>query len=263
MGVVFKARQVNLNRLVALKLINSGALASEDSIKRFKAEAEAAAALNHPNIVPIHEIGEVQGQHYFSMSLIAGPNLGDYLASKPLSLQKAAELLVLLARAVHDAHQHGVLHRDIKPTNILMNTQGTPFLTDFGLAKFAQKDSTLTHTHTIMGTPSYMAPEQARGDTKNVTTAADVYGLGAVLYTCLTGHAPFAGETTFEKIRQVLEQDARRPSAWNPEVDRDLETICLKCLAKDVSKRYSSAEAVALDLEHWLNSEPIEARPQK
>ncbi len=261
MGVVFKARQINLNRIVAIKLVHAGALASQDLIKRFKAEAEAAAALNHPNIVPIFEIGEVQGQHYFSMGLVNGPNLDTSLKSNRLPPRKAAELLVLLARAVNHAHQHGVLHRDIKPSNILIDQDGTPYLTDFGLAKFAQKDSTLTHTNAIMGTPSYMAPEQARGETKNVTTAADVYGLGAVLYTCLSGQPPFAGGTTFETIRQVLENEPRRPSSLNSVVDRDLDIVCLKCLAKDPSKRYASAEAVAADLARWLGSEPIEARP--
>lgn len=261
MGVVFKARQVNLNRVVALKLINSGALAGEELIKRFKAEAEAAATLNHPNIVPIHEIGAVRGQHYFSMGLVQGPNLDEYRASKPLPPRQAAQIALVLARTVHHAHQHGILHRDIKPSNVLIDRQGVPYLTDFGLAKIAQKDSTLTYTNAILGTPSYMAPEQARGQTKDVTTAADVYGLGAVLYACLTGHPPFAGGTTFETIRQVLEQEARPPSEWNRAVDRDLETICLKALAKEAPRRYASAAALAQDLEHWLNLEPIEARP--
>jgi eukaryotic-like serine/threonine-protein kinase len=290
MGIVFKARQVNLNRVVALKLINSGALASADIIKRFKAEAEAAAGLNHPNIVPIHEIGEVQGQHYFSMALVDGPNLdqslsncrrrrGEALENKiPASAgdsrnrsetspdvvsynpREAAQLLLTLARAVHYAHQHGVLHRDIKPSNVLIDKSGTPYLTDFGLAKFAQKDSTLTHTNAILGTPSYMAPEQARGETKNVTTAADVYGLGAVLYTCLTGAPPFAGGTSYETIRQVLEQEPRYPSTLNDAIDLDIETICLKSLEKNPASRYASAEALADDLDRWLRHEPILAR---
>jgi WD40 repeat protein len=261
MGIVFKALQMNLNRLVALKLIHAGALASADMIKRFKGEAEAAAALNHPNIVPIFEIGEVQGQHYFSMGLVDGSNLDQYMASKPLPARQGAQLVLDLARAVHHAHQHGVLHRDIKPSNILIDRRGTAYLTDFGLAKFAAKDSTLTHTNAILGTPSYMAPEQARGDARTVTTVADVYGLGAVLYTALSGHPPFAGGTTFDTIRQVMEEDPRPPSAWNPAVEGDLETICLKCLAKEGAQRYTSAEALAVDLTHWLNSEPIEARP--
>jgi serine/threonine-protein kinase len=222
MGVVFKARQVNLNRLVALKLINSGALAREDIIKRFKAEAEAAAALSHPNIVPIYEIGEVQGQQYFSMELIGGPNLHAYLASKPLPTKKAAELVMTLAQAVHHAHQHGILHRDIKPSNVLLDHTGIPHLTDFGLAKLIEKDSTLTLTNAALGTPAYMAPEQARGDTKRVTTAADVYGLGAVLYETLTGSPPFGGGTSLETIRQVLDQEPRRAFLVEPRGRRRL-----------------------------------------
>ncbi len=287
MGIVFKAKQLNLNRFVALKLVHAGALASEDLVKRFKAEAEAAAALSHPNIVPIYEIGEVHGQHYFSMSLIEGVNLDKHLSGRgqpPESLaggredeaanekkeaglfnygepKRAAWLGLILARAVAHAHQHGVLHRDIKPSNILIDQNGTPYLTDFGLAKFAERDSTLTQTNVILGTPSYMAPEQARGETRHVTTAADIYGLGAVLYACLTGHPPFAGGTTFETIRQVLEEEPRPPSEWNSAVDPDLQIICLKCLSKDPARRYRSAEHLAGDLEHWLNGEPIEARP--
>ena len=233
MGIVFKARQISLNRLVALKLISAGALATPELVKRFKAEAEAAASLTHPNIVPIYEIGEHQGQHYFSMGLIEGLNLRQALSQtrnpkseirnepEPVHLSgyetcHAARLVSTIARAVHYAHQRGVLHRDIKPSNILLDAHGEPHLTDFGLAKLIEKESTLTHTHAVLGTPAYMSPEQARGDTKNVTTAADVYGLGAVLYESLTGSPPFAGGTSMETIRQVLEQEPRRPSVLNP-----------------------------------------------
>jgi len=214
MGIVFKARQVSLNRLVALKLISAGTLATEDLVKRFKAEAEAAASLAHPNIVPIFEIGEHEGQHYFSMGLIEGPTLREALSSRSSrreeahfqvrsqsepphvgcnSPTEASRLLSTIARAVHYAHQRGVLHRDLKPSNILLDANGEPHLTDFGLAKLIAKESTLTHTNAVMGTPAYMSPEQARGDTKDVTTAADVYGLGAVLYETLTGSPPFGG----------------------------------------------------------------------
>ncbi|MCI0746488.1 MAG: protein kinase [Verrucomicrobia subdivision 3 bacterium] len=261
MGTVFKARQVTLNRLVALKLINAGVLASHDAVKRFKAEAEAAAGLDHPNIVPIHEIGEHGGQHFFSMAFIEGPTLGQALGRKPMPTRRAVQILATVARAVHFAHQRGVLHRDLKPTNILLDVQGEPHLTDFGLAKFIQKDSTLTHTNAVLGTPAYMSPEQARGEAKAVTTAVDVYGLGAVLYETLTGAPPFAGGTSLETIRQVSEQEPRRPSVFNPEVDRDLETICLKCLEKEPARRYESALGVAEDLERWLRREPIQARP--
>jgi len=261
MGTVYKARQVTLNRLVALKLISAGVLASQDMVKRFKAEAEAAAGLNHPNIAPIHEIGEHHGQHYFSMALIDGPTLGRALGRKPMPTRRAAQMLAAVARAVHFAHQRGVLHRDLKPNNILLDAQGVPHLTDFGLAKFIQKDSTLTQTNMVMGTPAYMSPEQARGETKDVTTAADVYGLGAVLYETLTGSQPFGGGTSMETIRQVLEKEPRRPSVLNPAVDRDLETICMKCLSKDPQWRYGSAEMLACELERWCEDEPILARP--
>jgi eukaryotic-like serine/threonine-protein kinase len=263
MGVVIKARQVSLNRIVAVKLISAGALVTDELVKRFKAEAEASASLAHPNIVPIFEIGEHQGQHYFSMGLIEGSNLREEISNLgfPISNpRKAAQLVATVARAVHYAHQRGVLHRDLKPSNILLDQNGDPHLTDFGLAKLIQKESTLTHTNAILGTPAYMSPEQARGDAKEVTTAADVYGLGAVLYETLTSSPPFGGGTSMETIRQVLDQEPRRPSLWNPAVDRDLETVCLKCLEKEPPRRYASADALADDLERWLRHEPILAR---
>jgi WD40 repeat protein len=261
MGTVFKARQVTLNRVVALKLISAGVLASQDLVKRFKAEAEVAAGLSHANIVPIHEIGEYDGRHYFSMTLIDGPTLAQALGRKPMAARRAAELIVTLAHAVHYAHQRGVLHRDIKPSNVLLDSQGQPHLTDFGLAKLIQNESMLTHTNVVIGTPAYMSPEQARGEAREVTTATDIYGLGAILYESLTGTPPFGRGTSFETIRQVLDEEPRRPSVFNGEVDRDLETICLKCLEKEPNRRYATALGFAEDLDRWMRYEPTLARP--
>jgi WD40 repeat protein/serine/threonine protein kinase len=261
MGTVFRARQMSLNRLVAIKLISVGAMASSDMVKRFKIEAETAAGLSHPNIVPIHEIGEQSGQHFFSMKLIEGPTLKQALGRKPMDVRQAAQLLAAVSRAVHFAHQRGVLHRDLKPSNMLLDDTGAPHLTDFGLAKLIEQDSVLTRTNEVMGTPAYMSPEQARGDTKAVTTAADVYGLGAVLYETLTGKPPFAGGTSVETIRQVLDEEPVPPSLFNRGVNRDLETICLKCLEKAPSRRYGSAQEVADELDRFLADAPIQARP--
>ncbi|MCI0746402.1 MAG: protein kinase [Verrucomicrobia subdivision 3 bacterium] len=266
MGVVYRAQQLKLNRLVALKVISVGALASSEQVKRFKAEAEAAASLDHPNIVPIFEVGECDSyggspQHYFSMKLIEGPTLADRLSGRPMPAREAAKLLSTLARAVHYAHERGILHRDIKPNNILLDAQGVPHLTDFGLAKLIEKESQLTRTLALLGTPSYMSPEQASGQARDITTAADIYGLGTLLYEMTTGQPPFAGGTTMETVRQVLEREPRRPSLINRSVDRDLETITLKCLEKEPQRRYASAHALADDLERWLRHETIAARP--
>ncbi len=258
MGIVYRARQVSLNRLVALKFIVAGEFASTDFIQRFRAEAEAAASLDHPHIVPIYEIGEHEGQHYFSMKLIDG---GPLEAKLPLPIRDAAALLAKLARAIHHAHQHGILHRDLKPANILMDAQGEPHLTDFGLARLLEFESQLTRTRAVLGTPAYVAPEQAAGGRGPLTTAVDIYGLGALFYHALTGQPPFAGGTTLETIRQVLGQEPRRPSFWKEQVDRDLETICLKCLEKQPQQRYASADALAQDLDRWQRGEPIMARP--
>ena len=208
-------------------------------------------------------MGEGEGQPFFSMKFLEGGSLARPTVPLPLKdpERNAAALLAKLARAVHYAHQRGILHRDIKPGNILLDSQNEPLLTDFGLAKLVERDSTLTRTTAMLGTPSYMSPEQARGEARQVTTAVDVYGLGAILYELLTGQPPFAGGTTMETVRQVLDKEVRRPSALQPGLDRDLETICLKCLSKEPARRYGSAEALALDLERWLRHEPILARP--
>jgi TolB-like protein/predicted Ser/Thr protein kinase/Flp pilus assembly protein TadD len=259
-GVVYRARQKSLNRTVALKVIGLGHWATEAHLKRFRREAEAAASLEHPGIVPIHEVGERDGSCYFSMKFIEGGQLDKIVGSELMPARKAAELMAKLARTLDYAHQHGVLHRDVKPGNILLDAKGEPHLTDFGLARLVETESTVTRTLEVLGTPSYMAPEQAVGNNTQLTGATDVYGLGAVLYQLLTGHPPFAGGTTYETIKLLLDAEPRKPRLWNPKIDRDLSTICLKCLEKDPRRRYSSALALADDLERWLKHEPIHAR---
>jgi tRNA A-37 threonylcarbamoyl transferase component Bud32 len=259
MGVVYKARQESLNRTVALKMILAGQLASPADVHRFHAEAEAAAGLSHPNIVPIYEIGEYQGQHYFSMELIDGTNLAHRAADLRKNLKSAVRLVAKVARAVHHAHQHGILHRDLKPGNILVDAAGEPHVADFGLAKRVDGAGPQTRTGAIVGTAGYMAPEQARAE-KMLTVAADVYGLGAILYELLTGRPPFRAATEVETIVQVLDRDPPRPRTLNPQIDRDLEAICLKCLEKNPQDRYATAEALAQDLERWLAGQTIRAR---
>ena len=258
-GVVYRARQKSLNRTVALKVIGLGHLAAEAQLKRFRLEAEAAARLDHPRIVPIHEVGERDGYYYFSMNFVEGGQLDEVVEHEPLSIRRAVELIAMLARAVHYAHEHGILHRDIKPGNILLDQKGEPHLTDFGLARLVETESTVTRTKEVFGTPSYMAPEQVTRD-RTLTSATDVYALGAVLYQLLTGHPPFEGGTTYETMRLLLETEPRPPRLLNPKIDRDLSTICLKCLEKDPRRRYPSALALAKDLEHWLKHEPILAK---
>lgn len=259
-GVVFRARQKSLNRTVALKVIGLGPWATAAHLKRFRREAEAAASLEHPRIVPIYEIGERDGSCYFSMKCIDGGPLDEFVRREPMPIRAAVELIIKLARTVQFAHERGILHRDIKPGNILVDAHGEPHLTDFGLARLIETESTVTRTRDVLGTPSYIAPEQAVGNSVQVTSATDVYGLGAVFYQLLTGHPPFAGGTTYQTIRLVLEAEPRRPKLWNSKVDRDLETICLKCLEKDHRHRYLSALKLAEDLERWLRHEPIRAR---
>jgi len=261
-GLVYRARQKSLNRLVALKVIGLGRWATKAHIKRFRLEAEAAASLDHPYIVPIHEIGESDGSCYFSMQLIEGRRLDEAIRHEPMSTRCAAELIIKLAHTVHYAHNRGILHRDIKPGNILIDADGEPHLTDFGLARLVERESTITGAMVeALGTPSYMAPEQATGDAAQFTSATDVYGLGSVLYHLLTGQPPFVSATIYETVRLALETEPRRPRLLNPKVDRDLSTICLKSIEKVPQRRYASALDLAEDLERWLRHEPIHARP--
>jgi eukaryotic-like serine/threonine-protein kinase len=257
-AVVYRAKQKSLNRTVALKVIGVGH--TEAHLKRFRFEAEAAAGLNHPYIVPIHEIRERDGYCYFSMNLVEGGQLDEAVRRQKMSIRRAVELIAKLARTVHFAHEHGILHRDIKPGNVLLDKDGAAHLTDFGLARLVEMESTVPGATDVLGTPSYMSPEQARGNNEELTSAVDVYGLGAVFYQLLTGRPPFVGRSPYETVRLVLETEPQPPRLLNPKIDRDLSTICLKCLEKDPPRRYHSALALAEDLERWLRHEPIRAR---
>jgi hypothetical protein len=261
MGVVYRARQAGLNRVVALKMILAGGHAGAEARDRFRAEAEAVAQLQHSGIVQIHEVGEHEGVPFFSLEFCPGGSLEKKLGGNPLPAREAAELVETLARAVHAAHEHQVVHRDLKPANVLLSAEGAPKITDFGLAKRLDVDSARTRSGAIVGTPSYMAPEQAGGKGKEVGPLADVYALGAILYECLTGRPPFKAATPLDTLLQVVADEPVPPSRLNPRIPTDLETICLKCLQKEPGKRYPSALDLADDLRRFQGGEPIRARP--
>jgi serine/threonine protein kinase len=280
-GVVYLARQVGVRRLVALKVIGSGRFAGPDERARFRREAEAAGRLRHPHIVAVHDVGEQDGCPYLALEYVPGGTLARHLADAPLPARAAAELVETLARAVDHAHQHGVVHRDLKPANILLTGGGVagwrggekaedvtppphhlvPKVADFGLAWVSGDVSAPTRTGAVMGTPSYMAPEQAAGDPRRVGPAADGYALGAVLYECLTGRPPFRAATAAETLLQVRDADPVPPSRLQPGVPRDLETVCLKCLGKDPDRRYATAGELADDLRRFRDGRPVRARP--
>src|SRR5262245_44315936 len=261
MGVVYKARQCSLNRVVALKMLRTGEFASGAEIQRFRAEAEAAAKLDHPNIVPIYEVGEVAGLQFISMAFVEGKTLVQCTAAGPLPPREAAATIRQVAGAVAYAHGQGVIHRDLKPGNIILDAAGQPRVTDFGLAKRTDADSSLTQAGQVMGTPSYMPPEQAEGKNDQVGPLADVYSLGATLYYLLTGRAPFQAASVPETLKQVVEREPAAPRLLDAAVGRDLDTICLTCLEKRPEKRYASATALAEDLQRYLEKRPIHARP--
>jgi WD40 repeat protein/serine/threonine protein kinase len=261
MGVVYRACDPSLNRVVALKVLLAGQFAGEQELKRFRVEAEAAARLNHPNIVPIYEFGELEGRPFLSMRFVEGANLVNHLHGVPMGAVQIAKLMSTLARAIHYAHQRSVLHRDLKPANVLVDAAGQPHLTDFGLAKCLDSNHGLTTSGILLGSPNYMSPEQAAGNFERLTTAADVYSLGAIMYELLSGRAPFRAETPLATMRKVMEEAPIAPHQLYKFADRDLETICLKCMEKEPERRYGSAEALADDLDRWLGHEPIHARP--
>ncbi|HZO83818.1 MAG TPA: serine/threonine-protein kinase, partial [Verrucomicrobiae bacterium] len=261
MGVVYRGRQLSLDRVVAVKMILAGPFASREFIQRFRAEAQAAASLQHPHIVAIHEVGEYEGQHFFTMDYIEGQSLAECVRERPLPARQAARYLKAIAEAVHHAHEHGILHRDLKPSNVLIDAFDQPRITDFGLAKRLNDESDLTISGKALGSPAYMPPEQALGERKRIGPQSDVYAVGALLYHLLTGRAPFVAETMEATLMQVVHNEPASPRALNPNVPRDLDTICLKCLDKERSRRYVTARELAEDLERFLSGEPIEGRP--
>lgn len=261
MGVVYRALQISLNRVVALKRIRAEVLARDQDRQRFRTEAEAAAQLRHPNIVAIHDVGEHAGHPFYTMEFVQGTDLAHHVHDGPMPPERAARYLVAIAQAIHHAHQHGILHRDLKPSNLIIDAEDQPRVLDFGLAKIISQDSQLTRSHAVLGSPSYMSPEQAAGSTNQTDPRSDVYSLGAVLYELITGRAPFRAASPLETLRLVQETDPVPPRSLVPLIPSDLETICLKCLAKAPDRRYASADALALDLQRFLRRQPILARP--
>jgi tetratricopeptide (TPR) repeat protein len=261
MGVVYQARQKSLDRTVALKMIPLSDRARPEEIARFRSDAEAAAHLQHPDFMQIYQVGEQDGRPYFVLEFAGGGSLAQHIAATPQPVRQAAELVERLARAMHYAHERGIVHRDLKPANILLTSDGMPRITDFGLAKRLDKEMGQTRTGVVMGTPSYMAPEQAEGRTKEITPRTDVYALGAILYELLTGRPPFLAETSLETVRQVVSEEPVAPARLRPNVPRDLETVCLKCLHKEPARRYASALDLAEDLRRFVVGEPVQARP--
>jgi tetratricopeptide (TPR) repeat protein len=261
MGVVYRAKQLTLNREVAVKLMLHGALASASDVERFRAEACNAASLRHPNIISIHEVGEYEGQHYFSMDLVVGQSLDAMTRTGPLGARRAAFLLREIAGAVQHAHERDILHRDLKPSNVIIDGTDHAHVTDFGLSRSLTPGSTVTQAGHALGTPSFMAPEQVNGRFQGVGVATDIYGLGALLYQVLTGRPPFTGESLADVLRQVAEADVVAPRLLNPGIPKDLETICLKCLAKEPTARYATAQLLSEELSLFLRGKPIHARP--
>ncbi len=261
MGVVYLARQIGLDRPVALKMIRSGVLASKKDVRRFQIEARAAGKLAHPNIVQVHQVGELDGQHFYAMEYVEGSDLADLTRSGPLSVEQAAVYVRDIANGVHHAHLHGIIHRDLKPANVVIGPNGRPRITDFGLAKDVGREKGLTDSGTSLGTPSYMSPEQAAARLEEVAPASDIYSLGAILYELLTGRPPFKADSPLDTLLDVIHNEPTAPRSLRPSLDPQIEAICLKCLSKDPSRRYATAKGLAEDLDRYLDDEPVRARP--